>query len=94
MFKRKQKKLTLRQIHELYLLLKYTLPEKEEEYLIDEFDKILEKMTEITMDKSLELLGIDAKGKNGIQVLILFIKRLREIGFFDYAKFLQGLKRA
>ena len=45
MFNRK-KKLTLRQIHELYLLLKPYLPEKEEKYLIDEVDAMLEEQTQ------------------------------------------------
>lgn len=91
MFKRRQKKLTLRQVHELYLLLKPTLPEKEKKYLLNEIDEMLEKITTETMGRVLEILEIETKDKTSLQILSIFIRRLREVGFFEYVGFLRGI---
>ena len=88
MFKRK---LTLREIHKLYLLLKPFLPEKEEEYLIDEVDAIIDKITPEALTISMKTLKKDFLGKQGIQILTLFIQGLRENDFFEYVHFIRGL---
>jgi hypothetical protein len=88
---KKKKKLTLHQVHELYLLLRTSLPEPEKKYLLDEIDWILDRITNETLEKVLGLL--DIKG-NGLQVLTLLIRRLKENGFFEYVKFVQGMKNA
>lgn len=87
----KKKKLTLREIHKLYLLLKPCLPEKDEEYLIDEMEAILDKITPDIFTQSLRLLKKDFSKKNGLEILTLFMSGLRENGFFEYVHFIRGL---
>lgn len=93
-FKRKlkPKKLTLRQIHSLYLLLRHALPKKEEKYLIDQIQYILQHAEKGTVRASLNIMYELRSEPNPIQAITLFTKGLQENGFFDYVAFLKGLR--
>ena len=86
-----KKKLNLREIHQLYLLLKPCLPEKEEEFMIDEVDEILERVTPEILTDVLRVLKVNMKNKQGIEVLTLLIKGLKHNSFFEYAHFVRGM---
>jgi hypothetical protein len=87
----KKKKLTLREIHKLYLLLKPCLPEKEEEFLIDEMDSILDKMTEEVMKQSLEIIYRKEIADEPFEMLILLMSGLSDSDFFNYVAFLKSI---
>lgn len=88
-----KKKLTLREIHEVYLLLEHALPEKEESYLIDELDTILDKAKPGTVIKVLKIIYPDKlEGKSDLSLFVLFTKGLRENNFFEYVHFIKRLK--
>ena len=86
---------SLRSIHKLYLVLKSSLPEKDSEYLIDEVDRMLDK---IEVEKFLESLAIMFPKKDfsklpDVELLVWFIKGLKQSNFFEYANFVKGLKK-
>lgn len=88
----KVRKLTLREIHKLYLLLVHTLPKKEEEYLVDEIDRILDKISPSEFMESLSILyKQNLSKKNDIELFVLLIRGLRENKFFEYAHFIKSL---
>ena len=60
--KPKPKKLTLRQVHELYLLI---VPSLNNKYLVDEMDEILSRITKEKMEQVLGILEISTENKNG-----------------------------
>lgn len=70
--------------------MKHALPEKDEEFLIDEIDKILDKIEPTAFMESLSILYKTIKGNN-IELLLLFIKGLRENDFFEYTHFIKSL---
>lgn len=88
-----KKKLTLREIHALYLVLEHALPEKDEDYLIDQIDGLLNKAKAGTIVKSLEIMKVKTEKKSDLQLLLLFIRGLKENNFFEYAEFVKGLKK-
>ena len=92
----KPKKLTLREIHKLYLLLRHSLPEKEESYLIDEIERMVSMMEggEVLV-RSVQILYPRAKinKNNPLELLLLFIQGLKQNEFFDYVSFINGIKR-
>lgn len=91
----RKKKLTLRQVHELYLLLKHALPEKEEKFLIDQVEYILGHSKSGTLMKSLAIMYPKIpKDIDAIQAATMFVAGLRECSFFDYTEFLRGLRNA
>ena len=90
--KPKPKKLSLRQIHRLYLLLKPVLPEKEEAYLIDEAEKLLEKMNDEMFLSAIEIMYQKKIEGNPVELLSYFIRGIRQNNFFNYVEFVQGLK--
>jgi hypothetical protein len=88
--------LNLRQIHKLYLLLKDCLPEQEEGYLIDEIESMIGRMkSDNTLFRAIEIMypkkEIDAR--NSMEVLLLFIRGLKENEFFEYVHLINGIKR-
>ena len=93
MFKRKPKKLNLRQVHELHLLLKHCLPEKDEELLIDQVEYVLNHSIPGTMIASLEIMYNKVpKDVNALQALAMFLSGLHENNFFAYVDFLRRLR--
>lgn len=90
-FKKKKKKLTLEQIHSLYLLLLPYIPEKEEALLIDQVDKMLESMPSEVFISAIEIMYEDVKYDSPIKVAVLFIDGLKRNNFFDYASFVENL---
>ena len=89
-----KRKLNLRKIHALYLTLKHCLPVKEHQYLIDQIDEILDKAQDETIMKCLEIMyGKDFSKKSYVELLVLFIKGLRENEFFAYVNFVKGMSK-
>lgn len=89
----KKKKLTLRKIHELYLLLKPFLPEQDEAFLIDQVEKIVQGISNEAFYGSLEILHPkkDFSQFSVFGLLSLLIEGLRANDFFEYANFVKGL---
>jgi hypothetical protein len=90
------KQLTLPQIHRLYLLLRNCLPEKEEQYLIDEIEAMVGRMESgETLIQAVEIMYPKKKfdRNNPLELLLLFIKGLKHHDFFEYATFINGIKR-
>jgi hypothetical protein len=88
--------LNLRQIHKLYLLLKDCLPEKEEDYLIDEIESVIERMqSPNTLFRAIEIMHpkkeVDAG--NPLELIFLFTQGLKQNEFFEYTHFINGIKR-
>ena len=78
-------------MHKLYLLLKPCLPEKEEPYLLDEVEKILENSNGAILRKSIEIIYKDAGKKSAFELLVLFVTGLKDTNFFSYVGFVQGI---
>lgn len=92
----KPRKLTLREIHSLYLVLKDSLPEKEESYLIDEIQKMVGRMESgDVLLKALDIMYPKKKinQNNPLELLLLLIKGLKANEFFEYVQFINGIKR-
>lgn len=92
--KRKPKKLTLREIHELYLLLRSCLPEKDETYLIDEIGRMISGMKNgETLIHAIEIMYPKKRlnKNNPMELLALFIHGLRQNDFFSYVQFVRDL---
>ena len=89
--KQKPKKLNLRQIHSLYLLLKPFLPPKEEKYLIDEVEKIVDRMNDAIFLESLRIMYSKPVKGNPVELLFYFIRGMKQNTFFEYVEFIQGL---
>lgn len=95
MFKRKPKKLNLRQVHELYLLLKPYLSETANEFLVDEIEAVVSRMDrEEVFMRSLEIMyGKTPKG-NPLELLLEFTRGIKANDFFTYVDFIRKLKHA
>jgi hypothetical protein len=91
LFKRKPKKLTLRQVHELYLLLKHALPKQDKELLIDQVQYILQRAYPGTLDAAFKIMYGKPLKVNPIQAAAFFIRGLNETKFFAYVDFLRNL---
>lgn len=92
----KPRKLTLREMHRLYLLLRDCLPEKEERYLIDEIGQMVERMKNgNTLIRAIDILYPSKKVDYGnpLELLLLFVRGLKQNEFFEYASFINGIKR-
>lgn len=92
----KPKKLNIQEIHKLYLLLRSCLPQKEEMYLIDEIEKIVGMMESgETLIQAVEIMYPKNKinKENPLEILLLFIRGLKQNEFFEYAIFINGIKR-
>lgn len=87
----KKKKLNLREIHKLYILLKDSLPEKQEEYLMNEILYIMENISVEKFRDSINILYPKLKTKNSLQIAQLFITGLSKNSFFEYVFFAKGL---
>jgi hypothetical protein len=88
-----KKKLTLREIHKLYLLLKDCLPEKEEEFLIHEVVVILEKITPEQFQNALLIMyngKFDFK-RNPSELALMFTRGLKETNLFSYIHFIKSM---
>lgn len=90
-FKKKKKKLTLEQIHGLYLLLLPYIPEKEEKFLIDQVDKMLENMPSEVFISAIEIMYENVKYESPIKIAVMFIEGLKQNNFFDYVSFIENL---
>ena len=89
------KKLTLREMHRLYLLLRDCLPEKEERYLVDEIEAMVGRMKrDRTLILAVEIMFPESKidRNNPLELLILLIRGLKHNDFFEYVSFVNKLK--
>lgn len=74
--------------------MKHCLPVKEHQYLIDQIGEILDKAQDDTIMKCLEIMyGKDFGKKSYVELLVLFIKGLRENEFFAYVNFVKGMSK-
>lgn len=87
----KPRKLNLTEIHRLYKVLEDSLPEKEEALLIDQLDKMLDKITPSEFMESLSILYKDTSKKNDIELFLFLVRGLKENAFFEYARFIKSL---
>lgn len=88
--------MNLNQIHQLYLLLRSCLPQREEPYLIDEIEKMVGMMESgETLVQAVELMYPKKKinRENPLELLLLFVKGLKQNEFFEYVQFVNGIKR-
>jgi hypothetical protein len=88
-----KRKLTLREVHKLYFLLKPFLPEKEEEFLIHEVIKIMESISPEVFTKAMVILhGSKFNFKrNPGELALKFVEGLKESGLFAYVGFVKSL---
>lgn len=87
-----KRKLTLREMHQLYLLLKPFLP-KEEKYLIHEIIKIMEKISPEAFIESMKILhgkNFDFNMNPG-ELVLKFVKGIKENNLFSYVNFVSGI---
>ena len=93
MFSFKKKKLTLREIHEVYLLLEHAIPETEEEFLILEIAKMMERVSPNTFEKVMRVMYNKRKlvKKTSSEIAIMFIKGLKDCDFFSYVHFIKSI---
>lgn len=92
----KPKNLNLQEIHQLYLLLRSCLPQKEELYLLNEIEKMVGMMESgETLIRAIEIMYPKKKIDlgNPLEILLLFIRGLKQNDFFEYAQFINGIKR-
>jgi hypothetical protein len=67
------------------------LPEKEEEYLVDQVIYIMEHISIKNFNKVLKIFYPKLKVKNPMKIAQLFIKGFSENKFFEYVFFVEGL---
>lgn len=91
-FKKKKKRLNLKEMHSLYLTLKDCLPEQEEKLLIDQLKKMLEKMTPEMFIGAYRIMYGKAPQKTSLHTSVEFIQGLKECNFFEYISFLDKLR--
>lgn len=90
----KPRKLNLTEIHRLYKVLETSLPEKEEELLIDQIDEIVQRGDPDLMERCIAIMyPKPPKETDPFSLLLLFIKGLQDNNFFEYTNFITGLKR-
>ncbi len=89
----KKKKLTLREIHQLYLLLKPCLPEKEEEYLVYEVITIMEKISPESFIESMKILHGNKFNfkQNPGELALAFVGGLKKRDLFSYVHFIKSI---
>lgn len=83
-------------MHRLYLLLRDCLPEKEERYLIDEIEAMVGRMKNgNVLIRAIDIMYPKQKTDYGnpLELLLLFIRGLKQNDFFEYASFINGIKR-
>lgn len=74
------------------MVLSHALPKQDEEYLIDEIDRMLDKLSPTDFMTGLNILyKQNLSKKNDIELFVLFIRGLRENSFFEYAHFVKSL---
>ena len=89
-----QKQLSLQEIHKLYLILKPYLPEKEEDYLIYEVIRIMEKITPQEFQESMLIMygkKFNFKQNPG-KLAVEFINGVKKHNLFSYIHFVKSIK--
>jgi hypothetical protein len=88
-----KRKLTLREIHQLYLLLKPCLPETDKEYLIYEVIDIMEKITPAQFTEAMTILyGNKFNFKvNPGKLALMFTRGLKDTNLFSYIHFIKSM---
>jgi hypothetical protein len=89
-----KKRTNLREIHKLYFLLKDALPEKEEEYLVNEVIKIMEKIDPVNFKKVMYVLRGDRFDfKNPGKIAFMFVEGIKKVSFFSYVAFMKSISK-
>lgn len=86
-------RLSLIQMFEFYSALKPGLPEQDEELLVDEIDRILDKLPKANFLTVMRLLypNTDFSSRNAVEILIMFIRGIKTNNLFLFHEFMQGL---
>lgn len=89
----KPKHLNFDEMWKLYKILKPSLPNKNEKYLIDEVSKIMQNINNATFKDSLLFIYGYGFQTNRVpaEFLVLFIRGLKENDFFTFFDFIQSL---
>lgn len=86
------KKLSLLQIHNLYSILKPSLPEQTGVRLKEEIFKIAKSITPYDLMQSMKILyGEKFKPESPAQIAELFVKGIYQSNFFSYVKVIRSL---
>ena len=86
------RKLNLHEMWRLYLILQPYLPEKRNEFLVDEMEAVFGKMQWPDLKRSLEILYKKIPDDNPIVYLLMMIRGLKENNFFVFVDFIDKLK--
>lgn len=80
---------------QLHNLIKDSLPDKEEEYLIHETIKIMERITPSDFKDSLRIMyGDDFHvNKNPAEFAVLFVKGIKNNNLFSFVSFIKSVNR-
>ena len=74
------------------MLIEHALPQREEEYLVDELDKLTDNLKPGTIKQCLKIMYKENLEKeSNLKLFILFVRSLNENMFFDYAHFVKGI---
>lgn len=84
----KPKKLTLPEMWDLYTLVG---DGQGKQYLIDEMDVVLEKLSSFKLMRVVQILYGDVQERNPIKILLLMIKGLKKNNYFEFADFIKVL---
>lgn len=84
----KPKKLTLSEMWDLYLLVG---DGKGKQYLIDEMDMILERLSSSKLVRTVQILYGDNQERNPVKILLLMIKGLKKNNYFEFSDFIKVL---
>lgn len=76
------------------MLIGHSLPKQEEQFLVDEIQKMFLKLSDNDVLKALDILYENLEKKSGLQLGLRFIQGLKEVNFFEYAHFVRGLNAA
>lgn len=87
----KPRKLNLRQIHELYLVVRHSLSENQEVYLIDELEGMFRRAEPGMIWKALEIMYKKPNPKNGLEATAMFVEGIKSSEFFAYVEFINSL---
>ena len=91
----KPKHLNFDDIWKLYKIIKDALPEKDEQYLLHEIQKTMEKMTNSSFKEVLLLLYGEGFQKNKVSMdfVLMFIRGLKVNNFFAFSSFIKSLSK-
>ena len=91
----KPKHLSFDEMWKLYKTIKDALPEKDEQYLLHEIQKTMEKMTNSSFKDTLLSLYGEGYQHNKVpaEFMVMFIRGLKQNKFFAFSTFIRSLSK-